>query len=71
MDQHSDDERNQQMRRMMGLAQIGFEMVAPVVVGVLLDRWQDWTPWATIVGVILGFGLGFVRLWRIAQGGVR
>jgi F0F1-type ATP synthase assembly protein I len=44
----------------LALGQAGMEMVAPVVLGVLLDRWLATTPWLTVVGVVVGFvgGLG-------------
>jgi len=42
------------------LGQVGMEMVAPVVLGLLLDHYFAWTPWATVSGAALGFvgGLG-------------
>jgi F0F1-type ATP synthase assembly protein I len=45
-----------------GLAHIGMEMVAPLVVGVFLDLRFGWLPWGTIVGFVLGFVGGFVHL---------
>ncbi|GIW83065.1 MAG: hypothetical protein KatS3mg105_4872 [Gemmatales bacterium] len=49
------------------LAQIGMEMVAPVVVGVLLDRQFDWTPWGAIAGAVLGFVSAFVHLLALLR----
>jgi len=42
------------------LGQVGMEMVAPLVVGLLLDHWLGWTPWLTVIGAVMGFvgGLG-------------
>jgi F0F1-type ATP synthase assembly protein I len=42
------------------LSQVGLEMAAPVVVGVLVDYNLDSAPWGTIVGAVLGLvgGLG-------------
>ena len=44
------------------LAQIGLEMVMPMGIGVLLDYWLGWMPWATIIGLILGFTGGLIHL---------
>lgn len=46
----------------LSLAQIGMEMVAPVVLGVLLDVYVHTVPWGIIVGAFLGFGLGLIHL---------
>jgi F0F1-type ATP synthase assembly protein I len=42
------------------LGQTGMEMVAPIGLGVVLDRWLGCLPWLTITGAVLGFvgGLG-------------
>jgi F0F1-type ATP synthase assembly protein I len=44
------------------LAQVGLEMVAPLVLGLLLDRYLGWTPWATITGAMLGLIGGVIHL---------
>jgi F0F1-type ATP synthase assembly protein I len=44
------------------LAQVGVEMVFPVGVGVLLDRYFQWHPWGTIIGAVVGFVGGFMHL---------
>jgi F0F1-type ATP synthase assembly protein I len=44
------------------LSQIGLEMVAPIVVGVLLDVYLGWRPWGIIVGAVLGLVGGFTHL---------
>ena len=44
------------------LAQIGVEMVAPIGLGWLVDRWLGWFPWLTVAGAVLGLLLGFVHL---------
>jgi F0F1-type ATP synthase assembly protein I len=36
------------------LAQTGLEMVAPIAIGVVLDSYFGWTPWATAAGAVLG-----------------
>jgi F0F1-type ATP synthase assembly protein I len=49
------------------LAQIGLEMVAPMGVGLGLDYYFNWTPWATVVGCLLGFVGGMVHLVLLVQ----
>ena len=44
------------------LAQVGLEMVFPLGVGIALDSYFDWRPWATIAGFAFGFIGGFVHL---------
>ena len=49
------------------LAQIGLEMVAPMVIGLLLDYWLDWLPWLTVIGLTLGVVGGMVHLVMMVQ----
>jgi len=51
-----------ELGRLMSLAQVGTEMVLPIGVGLLLDRWLVSLPWCTVVGVFLGLTLGIVHL---------
>ncbi len=51
-----------EMARYVTLGQIGLEMVVPIVVGLLLDRYFGWTPWGVVVGAVLGLCGGFVHL---------
>ncbi len=44
------------------LAQVGIEMVVPLGIGVWLDLHFGWSPWALIVGTILGFVGGIAHL---------
>lgn len=44
------------------LAQVGFEMVAPIGVGLLLNWWLDWGAWLVIVGAVLGVVGGVTHL---------
>ncbi|MFO7299637.1 MAG: AtpZ/AtpI family protein [Actinomycetes bacterium] len=39
-------------------------IIAGTLLGYLLDRWLDTTPWLVITGVVLGSYTGFVHLWR-------
>jgi len=52
--------------RYMALSQVGLEMVAPIVVGLLLDRWLEWGPWGLIGGAVLGLIAGLFRLVNLA-----
>ncbi len=51
-----------ELGRLLALAQVGTEMVVPIVGGLLLDRWLGTLPWFTVVGVCLGFVFGIVHL---------
>ncbi len=50
------------MGRYVALSQIGLEMVAPIVIGLLVDYYLGWTPWALVAGAVLGLVGGFVHL---------
>lgn len=51
----------------MALAQVGTELVMPSVVGLLLDLYLGWTPWALIAGTILGLVGGLYHLITIMK----
>jgi F0F1-type ATP synthase assembly protein I len=53
---------SREMGYYVALGQIGLEMIAPMGLGLLLDYWLDTMPWATIIGLILGFVGGLVHL---------
>jgi hypothetical protein len=44
------------------LAQVGLEMVAPLLIGVGLDYAFGWMPRATVTGAVIGFVGGFAHL---------
>jgi F0F1-type ATP synthase assembly protein I len=44
------------------LAQVGLEMVVPIVVGLLLDNWLDWRPWGVVAGAVFGLVGGLAHL---------
>jgi F0F1-type ATP synthase assembly protein I len=44
------------------LAQVGLEMVAPLIVGLVIDYYAAWGPWATVSGTILGFVGGMAHI---------
>lgn len=51
-----------EMGRYVALAQVGMEMVAPIVIGLLLDTYLGWTPWGVVVGTVVGFVGGLAHL---------
>jgi F0F1-type ATP synthase assembly protein I len=44
------------------LAQVGFEMVVPIVGGMLLDNYFGWAPWGVAIGAVVGLGGGLFHL---------
>ncbi len=56
-----------ELGRMMTLANVGIEMVVPIGIGLLLDRWLGSLPWCTVVGVVLGLVVGIVHLVRVTS----
>ena len=46
----------------IALGQVGMEMVVPIVVGLVLDYYLNWSPWGVIVGAVLGFFGGLAHL---------
>jgi F0F1-type ATP synthase assembly protein I len=63
-----DDQRERrQMGRYLSLGQVGFEMVVPIIGGILLDRWLGTVPWLFVAGVVLGFVGGLIHLIRLVN----
>jgi F0F1-type ATP synthase assembly protein I len=50
------------MGRAYAMAQVGIEMVVPIGLGLALDYWLGWKPWATVAGAVIGFVGGLVHL---------
>ncbi|MBI1917907.1 MAG: AtpZ/AtpI family protein [Planctomycetes bacterium] len=48
--------------RYFALAQVGLEMVAPIVLGLFLEARLGWAPWGVVVGAVLGLVGG---LWHM------
>ena len=51
----------------LAMAQVGFEMVVPIGIGLLLDRYLGWAPWGVVGGVVLGLGGGLYHLIVLAN----
>ncbi len=63
----SDDQR-QQLYRISGAGvEFASSMIGFGVVGYLLDWWLGTLPWLMLVGIVLGFVGGMVRLVRLLK----
>jgi F0F1-type ATP synthase assembly protein I len=47
---------------LFAFAQVGFEMVAPIVLGLIVDKNFDTAPWGVVCGTVLGLVGG---LWHL------
>ena len=56
-----------QMNIYLAISQVGMEMVAPIVLGVILDRAFGTTPWIMVGGTILGFSGGILHLVQLVN----
>jgi F0F1-type ATP synthase assembly protein I len=56
-----------EMGRYVALSQIGMEMVAPIVGGLLIDHYFDCKPWAMVAGAVLGLVGGLVHLVHLSN----
>lgn len=49
---------------------LGFTLVANIAVGLflgrLLDSWLGWTPWASVLGIVLGMVSGLWAMYKKA-----
>jgi F0F1-type ATP synthase assembly protein I len=51
----------------LSLAQVGLEMVVPVVAGIALDHYLHSLPWGTVSGAALGPLVGIIHLVVLQQ----
>ncbi len=51
-----------ELGRYLALGQAGMEMVAPIVLGLILDHYLGWTPWLTVIGAVIGFVGGLAHM---------
>ncbi len=47
--------------------ELGLTMIIWAVIGYLLDRWLETTPWLTLAGVMVGMASVFVQLIRASK----
>ena len=52
----------QELGYFFSLAQVGLEMVVPVVAGLFLDRYFNCGPWGVVGGAVVGLVVGLVHL---------
>jgi ATP synthase protein I len=50
---------------------VGLEFALPPLAGAYLDRHWSLKPLATILGVLIGFGIGMLSILRIAREGTK
>jgi F0F1-type ATP synthase assembly protein I len=62
-----DRPRRSDLARYLEFAQVGVEMVAPLVLGLVLDHYLGWTPWLMIAGAVLGLVGGLYRMVALAN----
>ena len=55
-----------ELARYVAISQVGLEMVAPVVLGLVLDHYFRWSPWGVIVGAVIGLIGGVAHLVHLA-----
>jgi F0F1-type ATP synthase assembly protein I len=51
-----------ELGRYIALGQVGMEMAAPVALGMVLDHYLQWAPWATVGGAVIGLIGGLSHL---------
>ena len=51
----------------VALAQVGVEMVVPIVAGYWLDDWLKTGPWITSIAAVIGFVAGMLHLILILR----
>jgi F0F1-type ATP synthase assembly protein I len=51
----------------LALSQIGMEMVIPIGLGLVVDYYMKWLPWATVVGAVLGLIGGLAHLVQLTK----
>ena len=61
-----------QPRSPLAYVGLGFEIMIPIVIGLLLGYWLDrrWGtgPWLLLTGMLLGIGAGFYNFFRAVTG---
>ena len=42
-------------------------ILAGFLIGFLLDRWLDTSPWLTVIGIVAGSASGFFQMWQLLK----
>lgn len=63
----SGSQRSAEIARYAAFAQIGFEMAAPIALGVWLDIRHGWLPWGTAIGTVVGFVGGLLHVFALLR----
>ena len=58
---------SRELGRYFALAQVGLEMVVPIVVGLWLDSAFGWSPWGVSVGAVLGLVGGLAHIVHLLK----
>jgi F0F1-type ATP synthase assembly protein I len=56
-----------ELGRYLAMAQVGLEMVVPIVIGTVVDERLGWAPWGVTVGAVVGLGGGLYHLVHLAN----
>jgi F0F1-type ATP synthase assembly protein I len=48
-------------------AEITVSLAGPILIGFVIDKYLDITPWGTLTGVVLGLILFFLMIFRIIE----
>jgi F0F1-type ATP synthase assembly protein I len=56
-----------EMGRYVALGQVGLEMVAPIILGLVLDHYLAWAPWGLVGGAVLGLFGGLAHLVHLVS----
>jgi F0F1-type ATP synthase assembly protein I len=57
-----DSSDRRELGKYLALAQVGFEMVGPIGIGILLDVYLGWSPWGIVGGAVVGLCGGLAHL---------
>lgn len=53
---------NRELGHYLAMAQVGMEMVAPLILGLVVDHYAGTRPWGLIIGAVIGFVGGIAHL---------
>ncbi len=53
---------SKEFSRYVAMSQVGLEMVAPIILGLVLDSYLGWAPWGLVGGAAFGLFGGLAHL---------